>query len=73
MDFDRTFAPGCEIRARVYQESVRLLLALVAQVGMADPSHDVESSFLNDELEEVYVAQPAGFIVAGEEHKVLRL
>jgi hypothetical protein len=35
---------------------------------------DVKTVFLNDELvEEVYVQQPQGVIVAREEHKVLRL
>jgi hypothetical protein len=35
---------------------------------------DVKTAFLNRELlEEVYVEQPLGFIVDGEESKVMRL
>jgi hypothetical protein len=53
---------------------VRLLLALVAQEGWQVHHMDVKSAFLNGDLnEEVYVRQPVGFIVAGQEGKVLRL
>ena len=55
-------------------ESVRLLIALVAQESWKIHHMDVKSVFLNDELErDVYVNQPPGFIKEGEEHKVLKL
>ena len=34
---------------------------------------DVKSAFLNGDLKEVYVRQPPGYAVAGEEGKVYRL
>lgn len=62
------FAPVARI------ESVRLLIALAAQEGWPVHHMDVKSAFLNDELqEEVYVRQPDGFLVEGQEDKVLRL
>jgi hypothetical protein len=54
-------------------ESVRLLLAHAASEGWAVHHMDVKSAFLNGELQEVYVVQPPGFVVDGQEHKVLRL
>jgi hypothetical protein len=55
-------------------KSVRLLLTLVAQEGWQVHHMDVKSTFLNGDLkEEVYVHQSAGFIVVGQEGKVLRL
>jgi hypothetical protein len=51
-----------------------LLIALVAHEGWEVHHMDVKSVFLNGDLqEEVYVEQPAGFIIAGKEHKVLKL
>jgi hypothetical protein len=68
IDFDEVFAPVARM------ESVRPLLVLAAQEGWQVHHMDVKSAFLNGDLkEEVYVRQPAGFIVAGQEGKVLRL
>jgi Reverse transcriptase (RNA-dependent DNA polymerase) len=52
---------------------VRLLIALAAQEGWQLHHMDVKSSFLNGEIEEVYVSQPLGFEEEGTEHKTLRL
>ncbi|KAF0927925.1 hypothetical protein E2562_036901 [Oryza meyeriana var. granulata] len=55
-------------------ESVRLLLAVAAHAGWRVHHMDVKSAFLNGELaEEVYVQQPPGFTIDGQEHKVYRL
>jgi len=68
IDFDDAFAPVARM------ESVRVLLALAAQEGWKVHHMDVKSAFLNGDLkEEVYVRQPPGFAVAGEEGKVYRL
>jgi hypothetical protein len=68
IDFDEVFAPVARM------ESVRLLLALAAQEGWRVHHMDVKSAFLNGDLkEEVYARQPAGFVIAGQEGKVLRL
>jgi hypothetical protein len=68
IDFDEVFALGARM------ESVRLLLTLTAQEGWQVYHMDVKSVFLNGNLkEEVYVRQPAGFIVAGQEGNVLKL
>jgi hypothetical protein len=51
-----------------------VLLALAAQEGWTVHHMDVKSAFLNGDLkEEVYVKQPPGFVIPGEEGKVLRL
>ena len=54
-------------------ESVCVLLALAAQEGWQVHHMDVKSAFLNGNLKEVYVRQPPGYTIAGEEGKVYRL
>lgn len=68
VDFDEVFAPVARM------ETVRLLLAFAAHHGWEVHHMDVKSAFLNGDLsEEVYVAQPPGYVVDGQEQKVLRL
>jgi hypothetical protein len=68
IDFDEVFAPVARM------ESIRLLLALAAHEGWPVHHMDVKSAFLNGKLkEEVYVKQPPGFVVIGEEGKVMRM
>ena len=65
IDFEEVFAPVARM------ESVRLLLALAAVRCWKVHHLDVKSAFLNGELaEEVYVQQPPGFVIAGEEHRL---
>jgi hypothetical protein len=57
-----------------YDCQQRLLIVLAAQEGWEVHHMDVKSAFLNDNLhEDVYIEQPASFIVSRKEHKVLKL
>ena len=51
-----------------------MLIALAAGHDLKIHQMDVKTTFLNGELEEeIYVKQPEGFLVPGEEDKVCRL
>ena len=66
IDFKEVFAPVARM------ESVHLLLALAAAKDWRVHHLDIKSAFLNGELAEtVFVRQPLGFVIKGEEHKVL--
>lgn len=55
-------------------DTVRVILALVANYGWQVHHFDVKSAFLHGVLEEeVYVTQPEGYEVKGKEQYVLRL
>ena len=63
IDFDEVFTPVARI------ETIRLIIALAASKGWEIHHIDVKTAFLHGHLrEEVFVTQPEGFEVAGEEH-----
>lgn len=68
IDYDEVFA----LVARL--DTVHLILSIAANRGWQVHHLDVKLAFLHGELEEeVYVAQPEGFIVKNKEHLVLKL
>ena len=68
IDFNEVFSPV------VHFETVRLMLALSALENWYITGLDVKSAFLYGELdEELYMEQPEGFKMRGQETKVLRL
>jgi hypothetical protein len=50
-----------------------MVLAIAAQHNWKVYQMDVKSAFLNGYLEEVYVQQPPGYEVIGQEDKIYRL
>ena len=68
VDYFDTYSPSASLTA------VRTLFALVAVNDFELHHVDVKSAFLNGVLrEEVYLAQPPGFVVPGKESHVFRL
>ena len=67
-DYDETFCPV------VRSESIRTLISLSVRNGLKHHQMDVTTAFLNGELdEEVYMKQPKGFAVKGQENLVCKL
>eukprot|EP00253_Pinus_taeda_P023909 PITA_23909 len=67
-DYDETFAPVARMK------TARTVLSIAAQHKWKIYQMDVKSAFLNGVLkEEVYVEQPPGYEVDGQEHKVCKL
>ncbi|GKD18677.1 zinc finger, CCHC-type containing protein, partial [Tanacetum coccineum] len=68
IDYFDTYAPVARIT------TIRLLLALAAIHNLVIHQIDLKTSFLNGDLdEEVYMKQPEGFVMPGNEHKVCKL
>jgi hypothetical protein len=68
IDYFEVFAPVARL------DTIHMLMSLSAQNNWKIHQMDVKSAFLNGTLEEeVYVEQPAGYVVRGKEDKVYRL
>ncbi|GKA71337.1 zinc finger, CCHC-type containing protein [Tanacetum coccineum] len=68
IDYFDTYAPVARI------STIRLLIALALIHSLIIHQMDVKTAFLNGELEEeVYMNQPLGFILLGNENKVCKL
>ena len=68
IDYDDTFSPVVRF------ESIRTILSLAAKHGLKVHHMDVNSAFLNGELEEeLFMKQPDGFVQAGKENYVCKL
>lgn len=68
IDYFQTFAPV------IRHSSLRTLLALAAELDLKMRHMDVDTAFLNGELQEkVYMEQPQGFKVKGKENQVCLL
>jgi hypothetical protein len=62
IDYNETFSPVSS------KDSFRIIMALVAHYNLEFHQIDVKTIFLNGDLyENVYMAQPKGFIVEGNE------
>jgi len=68
VDYQEIFAPVAR------QDTIRLVVSLAAQNSWPIFQLDVKSAFLNGELiEQVYIEQPPGYVIKGDEHKVYKL
>ncbi|GJS57918.1 zinc finger, CCHC-type containing protein [Tanacetum coccineum] len=68
IDYFDTYAPVARI------STIRLLIAMASIHNLIIHQMDVNTTFLNGELEEeVYINQPRGFILPGNENKVCKL
>lgn len=64
-DYFDTYSPVARLT------TIQVLLSMAASYGLIVHQIDVKTTFLNGELEEeIYMDQPDGFVVKGEERKV---
>ncbi|KAK9218725.1 hypothetical protein WN943_007362 [Citrus x changshan-huyou] len=68
LDYFDTYAPVARIA------TIRVLIVLASIYQFEIHQMDVKTAFLNGELDEkIYMKQPEGFVMPGQEHKVCKL
>ena len=68
IDYFDTYSPVTRIT------SIRMIIAIAALYDLEIHQMDVKTAFLNGELdEEIYMEQPEGFVIPGQENKVCKL
>jgi hypothetical protein len=68
VDYEETFSPTTK------WATIRTLFSMATQNGWKIHQMDVKTAFLNGDLKEnVFMSQPKGFVVKGQEHKVCKL
>lgn len=68
LDYFDTYSPVTRIT------SIRMLISIATLFNLEIHQMDVKTAFLNGDLnEEIYMEQPEGFVVSGQEKKVCRL
>ncbi|XP_074323850.1 uncharacterized protein LOC141660760 [Apium graveolens] len=68
LDYFDTYSPVTRIT------SIRMMFAIAAMQNLVVHQMDVKIAFLNGDIyEEIYMEQPEGFVVPGQERKVCRL
>ena len=66
--YDEVFTPVAGV------EAIRLVVSLAASSGWEIHHLDVKTAFLHGELKkEVFVSQPEGFVIVGQEGKIYKL
>ena len=68
IDYKETFSPVLK------KDSLRIIMALVAQYDLELHQMDVKTAFLNGDIEEeIYMDQPEGFSIEEKDHMVCKL
>jgi hypothetical protein len=68
VDYEETFSPVVKFA------TLRVILSIVAIENLECHQLDVKTAFLNGDItEELYMYQPRGFVVDGEENKICKL